>query len=104
MTETEAFRLERRCIRKWSETLCNVSQGQRTSTEALWYACLHDLQNNFISYGTAITSTTGNTHNFVTGKSEPDTMRLRVSNLAWLKGRMRRVMRALEQQDPGLVS
>lgn len=104
MTEPEAFRLERRCINKWGRSLCNLTQGTRTQTEAVWHDCLNQLQNHFVSYGEAITQTNGSEYNLQSGKVERDSISLRVRNLAWLKRQTRLIMRTLEAEDPSLIS
>jgi hypothetical protein len=39
LSEPAAFALERRCISKWADTLCNISNGQRTVVEACFFEC-----------------------------------------------------------------
>ena len=105
LTEAEAFQLERRCIRKWDQTLCNIAQGIYSSDEAVWHDCLHDLQNNVISYGETIKRKSRSLMNMETGQmAEQDSMELRVRNLAWLRRQYRLIMRAIEKQHPSLIA
>lgn len=105
MTEAEAFQLERRCIAKWKQTLCNVSQGAYSSAEAAWHECLYDLQTNVIGYGHAITRKSRALMDMTTGETvERDTMELRVRNLVWLRRQYRKLMRSIERQHPHLIS
>lgn len=104
MTEADAFRLERKCINKWRKTLSNQTQGTRTQVEAIWHDCLNELQNNTISYGTAMTRPIRILFDLNTGQmAECDTLELRVRNLVWYKRQLRQLMRKLEAADPGLV-
>lgn len=102
MTEGDAFRLERRCINKWSATVSNMTQGTRTEVEALYAQCLTDLKHNLRTYGEAIMFSNGNTYSLKHRSIQPDTYYHRITNLAWIKRQLRSSMRTFEKIDPSL--
>lgn len=102
MSEADAFRLEKRCINKWSATVSNRTQGTRTSTEAAYAECLMNLKHNIVDYGTSIFFTNGAAYDLVSKKPAKDCWQLRVRNNACLRRELRSIMRALEKADPNL--
>jgi hypothetical protein len=104
LSEPEALALERRCIKKWQRSLSNIAQGSRSEVEALWYECLNDLQTHLVSYGQVIVMRSRCLLDLETGaEHEQDSMRLRVRNLMYIKRRLRRIMRAIENTHPHLI-